>query len=52
MEKDLTIVVFLNNNTTEEQVKDVQQKLEKMNNVESLTYQSKNAVKEEMRKRK
>ena len=50
MEKDLTIVVFLNNNATEEQVKDVQNKLEKMDNVESLTYQSKNAVKEEMRK--
>ena len=30
MEKDLTIVVFLNNNATEEQVKDVQNKLEKM----------------------
>ena len=44
MEKDLTIVVFLNNNATEEQVKDVQNKLEKMDNVESLTYQSKNAV--------
>ena len=46
MEKDLTIVVFLNNNATEEQVKDVQNKLEKMDNVESLTYQSKNAVKD------
>ena len=49
MEEDLTIVVFLNNDTTEEQVKKVQAKLEKMDNVETLSYQSKNAVKEAMR---
>lgn len=50
MEEDLTIIVFLNKDTTEEQVKDIQAKIEKMDNMESLTYQSKNAVKEEMRK--
>lgn len=50
MEKDLTIVVFLNNDTTEEEVKEVKNDLEKMTNIESLTYQSKNAVKEQMSK--
>ncbi len=50
MEKDLTIVVFLNNNTTEEQAQELMSELEKMSNVESLTYQSKTAIKEEMRK--
>lgn len=50
MEKDLTIVIFLDNNATEEESKEVKTALEKMKNVESLTYQSKAAIKEEMRK--
>ncbi len=50
MEKDLTIVVFLDNDTTEEQVNDIRESLESMTNVESLTYQSKSAIKEEMSK--
>ena len=50
MEKDLTIVVFLEGDTTEEEVKTIKEKLETMSNVESLTYQSKAAVKEEMSK--
>ena len=50
MEKDLTIVVFLDNDTAEEQVNDIRESLESMTNVESLTYQSKSAIKEEMSK--
>lgn len=50
MEKDLTIVVFLDEDTTEEKVTDIRERLEKMTNVESLTYQSKAAIKEEMSK--
>lgn len=50
MEKDLTIVVFLDTDTTEEEVTNIKEKLEKMSNVESLTYQSKAAVKETMSK--
>ena len=50
MEKDLTIVVFLDTDTTEEEVKDIRDRLESMSNVESLTYQSKSSVKEEMSK--
>ena len=48
MEKDLTIVVFLDTDTTEEEVEEMRDKLESMSNVESLTYQSKASVKEEM----
>lgn len=47
MEKDLTIVVFLDTDTTEEEVEEIRDKLESMSNVESLTYQSKASVKEE-----
>ena len=48
MEKDLTIVVFLDTDTTEEEVEKIRDRLESMSNVESLTYQSKASVKEEM----
>lgn len=50
MEKDLTIVVFLDTDTTEEQTNDIRERLEKITNVESLTFQSKAAIKEEMSK--
>ena len=50
MEKDLTIVVFLDVDTTEDETNDIRERLEKMTNVESLTYQSKAAIKEEMSK--
>ncbi len=50
MEKDLTIVVFLDTDTTEEQTSDIRERLEKITNVESLTFQSKAAIKEEMSK--
>ena len=50
MEKDLTIVVFLDNNITEEETTELMAELKDMTNVESLTYQSKASIKEEMRK--
>ena len=50
MEKDLTIVVFLDNNITEEEIDTLMTELRDMSNVESLTYQSKASIKEEMRK--
>ncbi len=50
MEKDLTIVIFLDTDTSEEEVIKLREKLENMSNVESLTYQSKAAVKKEMSK--
>ena len=48
MEKDLTIVVFLDNDTNEEEVNSIRARLETMTNVESLTYQSKSSIKDEM----
>lgn len=50
MEKDLTIVIFLDTDTSEEEVIKLREKLENMSNVESLTYQSKVAIKKEMSK--
>ncbi len=50
IEKDLTIVIFLDSDTTEEEITEIREKLEKMSNIESMTYQSKSAIKEEMSK--
>ena len=50
MEKDLTIVVFLDQDITEEEINDIRNSLENMTNVESITYQNKDAIKEDMSK--
>lgn len=48
IEKDLTIVVFLDRDATEEDIKDVKTNIEKITNVEKITYISKTEVKKEM----
>ena len=48
IEKDMTIVVFLNRKVTDEQIKEVKNKIDSIENVKSITFNSKNAVKEEM----
>lgn len=48
IEKDLTIVVFLDRDATEEDKKDVKTNIEKISNVEKITYISKDEVKKEM----
>ena len=50
IEKDLTIVVFLDNDTTEEEVENVKSELDKMSNISKYEYQSKKEVKEKMQK--
>lgn len=52
IEKDLTIVIFLNNDATEEDVTSVKQRLRKIPNVDkkSITFESKQEVKEDMQK--
>ena len=52
IEKDLTIVIFLNNDATEEDVTSVEQRLTKIPNVDkkSITFESKQEVKEDMQK--
>ena len=48
IEKDMTIVVFIDNEATEEDIEEVENKIKKINNVESYTYQTKKEVKEQM----
>lgn len=48
IEKDLTIVVFLDRDATKEDIKDVKTNIEKISNVEKITYISKVEVKKEM----
>ena len=48
IEKDMTIVVFLDNDVTEEEIEEVETKIKKIGNVESYTFQTKKEVKEQM----
>ena len=48
IEKDMTIVVFLDNDTDEEEAKIVENKISKMSNVSKYTFQTKKDVKEKM----
>lgn len=48
IEKDMTIVVFLDGDATEEDVENVRDELDKISNVEKYTYQTKLEVKEQM----
>lgn len=50
IEKDLTIVVFMENDATEEEVTAVKDQIHNMKGVSKLVFESKNEVKEEMRK--
>ena len=49
IERDMTIVVFLENEATEEDVETIKGKLDNINNVEKYTFQSKVEVKEQMK---
>ncbi len=48
IEKDLTIVVFLDRGVTQEQIDEVKTKIDSLSNVKSIKFNSKNQVKEEM----
>ena len=48
IEKDLTIVVFLNNNVSEEDIQKVTQEIKNIKNVDTYEFQSKVQVKEHM----
>ncbi len=48
IEKDMTIVVFLENEANEDDVKKVEQEIKSISNVEKYTYQTKQEVKEKM----
>ena len=48
IEKDMTIVVFLDNKATQEDAKEVESKISKLSNVSKYTFQTKQDVKEKM----
>lgn len=48
IEKDMTIVVFLNNDTTEEEAEETGKNIKDIDNVSKLTFQTKNEVKKQM----
>lgn len=50
LEKDMTIVVFLDTKATEQEVENVRKKIEALSNVEKYDFKSKADVKEEMAK--
>jgi len=50
LEKELTIVVYLNRETSEEQSSEVQSTIKKMDSVEAITFKSKEEWKAEMKK--
>lgn len=50
IEKDMTIVVFLDNDVDEDDIEKVENKIKKLSNVESYTFQTKQEVKEMMQK--
>ena len=49
IEKDLTIVVFLDRDADDNDIKDVKRELDKISNIEKITFISKDEVKEQMR---
>lgn len=48
IEKDMTIVVFLDNDTTEKEAKEVERKIKNTDNVAKYTFQTKTEVKQKM----
>lgn len=48
VEKDVTIVVFLNREVTEEQIDDIHDNIEVLENVESITFQDKMSISKDM----
>lgn len=49
VEKDVTIVTFLDADITEEDIKIVEQEIKRLDNIESITFQSKGEITEEMK---
>ena len=50
IESDLTIVAFMDNDSTTEDIENMKKTLDDMKNIDSYTYETKNEVKEEMAK--
>lgn len=50
IEKDMTIVVFLDRKVGKEDINEVKEKIDDLSNIKSITFNSKNEVKEKMQK--
>ena len=50
IEKDMTIVAFIDNDAKEEDIKQIKDDIDKLTNVDTYTYQTKVEVKEQMKK--
>lgn len=50
IEKDMTIVVFLDRKISKDKINEVKDKIDELNNIKTITFNSKNQVKEEMQK--
>ena len=50
LEKDLTIVVFMENDTTDKEIENTKEMFSKINNIDTYEFKSKLTVKEEMAK--
>lgn len=50
IERDMTIVVFLDNDVEKEDIKEIEKELKSLSNVEKYTFQSKTEIKEAMQK--
>lgn len=48
IERDMTIVVFMNNGVTKDQINETEEKIKKMSNVDKYTFESKLEVKKQM----
>ena len=48
IEREMTIVVFMNNGVTKDQINETEEKIKKMSNVEKYTFESKLEVKKQM----
>lgn len=49
VEKDVTVVTFLDANISEERIKIVEKEIKRLNNIESITFQSKKSITDEMK---
>lgn len=48
IEKDLTMIVFIKNDTTDEEINNIKNELEKISNIDTITYRSKTDIKDNM----
>ena len=48
IERDMTIVVFLNNDVNEEDIEEVEEKIKSISNVDTYTFQTKQEIKKQM----